>query len=177
MNFRKRSMAELGRIEAEAFEAKHPVVLILDNVRSALNVGSAFRTADALGMAGLGLCGITAQPPHREILKTALGATASVPWQYFEQTEEALAHYQAQGYWLVGVEQLEPSTLLQDWQPVAGQPLALVFGNEVEGLSEAALPYLNQGLEIPQFGAKHSLNVSVAMGIVLWDYVAKMLKV
>lgn len=168
--FRKRKTEELQRIEAKAYTGRLPLVLLLDNIRSGHNVGSAFRSADAFGVEELALCGITARPPHREILKTALGATQSVRWQGFETSAEAVEFYKNKGYKIVAVEQLEPSTSLSDWLVQPDEPLVLIFGNEVNGLSDELLPLLDQGLEIPQFGSKHSFNVAVTLGIVLWAY-------
>mgnify|MGYP005847231085 CR=1 FL=1 len=168
---RKLHTHELGRSKAD--EALHspklPVALVLDNIRSALNVGSIFRSADALAASRLILCGITACPPHREILKTALGSTASVDWGYCETTEAALRQLKEAGYRLWAAEQTDPSTPLHHWRPEADTPCAIVLGNEVSGVSEEALALCDGALEIPQFGAKHSLNVAVAAGIILWE--------
>ncbi len=168
---RKLSMEELGRVSVSSFKSSHklPIVIILDNVRSALNVGSAFRTADGFAVYELALCGITAQPPHREILKTALGATESVDWRYFEQTAEAIAFYRAQGYQVFAIEQAEGSQLLDQFTASLDAPIALIFGNEVEGVAQDAINAADGCIEIPQFGTKHSLNVSVCVGIVVWE--------
>ncbi|MCB0641797.1 MAG: TrmH family RNA methyltransferase, partial [Phaeodactylibacter sp.] len=135
---RKLKLQELNRLSVDAFKEmdKTPIVLVLDNIRSGLNVGSAFRTADAFALSGIALCGITAQPPQREILKTAIGATESVEWTYYPTTEEALRHLKRDGYRVYAVEQTEPSTALQDFKVPENTPLALVFGNEVKGVSE-----------------------------------------
>ncbi|GIV39971.1 MAG: RNA methyltransferase [Thermonema sp.] len=169
---RKLQLEELGRVDVDTFknQPKHPVVLVLDNLRSAHNVGAAFRTGDAFAVEALYLCGITPQPPHKEIHKAALGATESVEWHYFEQTAEAIKLLKEQGYRMVGVEQTDSPTYLQDFRPAAEEKYAFVFGNEVYGLSEEVLPLLDMALEIPQFGTKHSLNVSVTLGIVCWHY-------
>ncbi len=177
----KLSMDALARVSAGEFETqkKQPLVIILDNVRSALNVGSAFRTADAFALQSLALCGITAQPPHREILKTALGATETVAWAYFETTQAALDYYQTQNYLLVGVEQTAASISLSTFKSqLLNQlnleklpPLALIFGNEVDGVSQTVLNQCHYAVEIPQFGTKHSLNVAVCVGIVAWEMV------
>lgn len=172
MSFQKKNMEELQRATLESFQQqeKWPLVLILDEVRSGLNVGSAFRTADSFALQALALCGITVQPPHREILKTALGATESVAWSYFSDTLSALNHYREQGFRILGVEQAQDSISLEHWQVEAQQPIALVFGNEVEGVSQAVLDQCDGCLEIPQFGTKHSLNIAVSLGILCWEY-------
>ncbi len=171
----KKQTRELHRLTPEAFKQrpKTPVVLVLDNIRSGLNVGSAFRTADAFALQEIYLCGITAKPPHREILKTAIGATASMDWTYFATTEEALAALRQKKYAIWAVEQAKNSVLLQDFRPPADQPLALVFGNEVQGVSESVMQLVDGAIEIPQYGTKHSLNVSVCLGIVVWDVFSK----
>lgn len=168
---RKLKLEELNRISIQEFKEqdKTPVVIILDNVRSALNVGSAFRTADAFTLAKVYLCGITAQPPHREILKTALGATDSVAWSYHKEVLELAEGLKAEGYQIWAVEQAEGRTWLQDFKPTKDQKIALVFGNEVTGVSNEIMNLANGAIEIPQFGTKHSLNVSVSMGIVVWE--------
>jgi 23S rRNA (guanosine2251-2'-O)-methyltransferase len=161
---------ELNRLSVEAFKKmpKTPVVIVLDNIRSALNVGSIFRTADAFALESVCLCGITAQPPHREILKTAIGATESVDWRWFPQTIDAVRELKESGYYIAGVEQTDESVMLQDFSAPKDRSLALVFGNEVGGLSDDILPLLDACLEIPQYGSKHSLNVAVCAGIVVW---------
>lgn len=166
---RKLKVTEMGRMNLVDFKAaeKQPVVVVLDHVRSLYNVGSVFRTSDAFRLEGVFLCGITARPPHPEIHKTALGAEESVRWQYFERTEDALAMLSRQGYTLLAVEQCEGSTMLQDFHPVGGK-YAVVLGNEVKGVQQAVVDLCDGCLEIPQYGTKHSLNVSVAAGIVLW---------
>ena len=164
-------MLALNRLTVADFKQtpKTPLVVILDNLRSALNVGSAFRTADAFLVQELALCGITAQPPHREILKTAIGASKSVDWRPFDTTQAALEHYRAAGFVIAAVEQAEGSVLLQHFQPAPDQPLAVVFGNEVGGVDQAIVDQADHCIEIPQFGTKHSFNVSVSMGMVLWQ--------
>lgn len=164
-------MLELNRLSVEDFKQtpKTPLVVILDNLRSALNVGSAFRTADAFLVQELALCGITAQPPHREILKTAIGASKSVAWQHFSTTMEAIDHYRAAGFQIWAVEQAEGSTPLQQLAVTPGQPMAVIFGNEVTGVDQTVVDAADGCLEIPQFGTKHSFNVSVSMGMVLWQ--------
>ncbi len=172
---RKLSMDELGRKTPEGFRAseKMPLVIVLDNIRSRMNTGSVFRTADAFLLEGIFLCGFTATPPHREIHKTALGATESVTWQYFKQTTEAIQHLRANGYSVFALEQTTQSITLQDFHPGKGRKYAMVFGNEVKGVGEDALALCDQSLEIPQFGTKHSLNVAVTAGMVVWDFYSK----
>jgi len=168
---RKLKLEELERVSTSDFkeQIKTPVVLVLDNVRSALNVGSAFRTADAFALAHIHLCGITAQPPHREILKTALGATDAVDWTYQAHVLDAVRDLKERGYQIWAVEQVAERTWLQDFNALAAQPLALVFGNEVDGVSQEVIQLCDGALEIPQFGTKHSLNVSVSIGIAVWE--------
>ncbi len=167
---RKLRTEELNRISVDEFRsmAKSPVAVVLDNVRSGLNVGSVFRTADAFAIAHVYLCGITVHPPHREILKSAIGATESVSWSAHPTTVECLQELKKNGYLLVGVEQTSTSIRLSEFRPPSGQPFALIFGNEVEGIDDAVLPMLDLCVEIPQSGTKHSLNISVCAGIVLW---------
>ncbi len=174
----------MKKLSIEELEARHKaqraqaaasiptLVLILDDIRSALNVGSVFRSADVFGITELALCGITAQPPQREVLKTALGATDSVSWRYFEQTTQALNHYSEQGYSLLALEQTKDSILLSDWgteKQKFSSKIAVVLGNEVEGVSQEALNRVEGCIEIPQVGEKHSLNVSVAAGVLCWE--------
>lgn len=165
---RKLSMDDLNRISKEDFEQaeKLPIIIVLDNIRSLSNVGAFFRTADAFRIGELFLCGITACPPHREIHKTALGADETVKWRYFETTEEACQTLEAEGYRIFAIEQVEGSVPLQDFK---FEPhTAYILGNEVEGVSEEALPYCEGAIELPQEGTKHSINVSVCAGIVMW---------
>lgn len=166
---RKLSMEELHRLTKDEYEgvAKLPVVMVLDNVRSLSNVGAVFRSADAFRIGELFLCGITACPPHREIHKTALGADETVPWRYFASTEEACRELKAMGYRIYAVEQVEGSMMLQDFK--ATPNMAFVLGNEVDGVGEEVLPFCDGALEIPQEGTKHSLNVSVCSGIIMWN--------
>jgi len=173
---RKLKMEELNRPDVETFKAsdKLPVVVVMDNIRSMHNVGSTFRTADAFAITGIALCGITAQPPHREIHKTALGATESVDWKHYETTQAACEALRAEGYVIMAIEQVENSISLQDYKPAKNQKVAIVLGNEVFGVEEEIVALADGCLEIPQFGTKHSLNVSVTAGIVLWDLVTKM---
>lgn len=172
---KKLKLDELGRISVEAFKEsdKLPVTLVLDNLRSLHNVGSAFRSGDAFRVEKIFLTGITGTPPHREIHKTALGATESVDWEYVEAVEEAVARLKAAGYTIVIIEQTSASRGLQTFVPDEHGRYALVFGNEVNGVSETVLPLADMALEIPQAGTKHSLNVSVCAGIVLWEIFRK----
>lgn len=170
-NFRKRSNAELNRLNTEEFKAaqKIPLVVVLDNVRSLNNIGSIFRTADAFRIEEVLLCGITARPPHKDIRKTALGATESVAWRYFEQTQEALNDLRSKNYKIAAVEQAENAYALNDFEVDLSQGLAVVFGHEVQGVAQEVVDLCDAVIEIPQFGTKHSLNVSVSAGIVLWN--------
>jgi tRNA G18 (ribose-2'-O)-methylase SpoU len=169
-------MDELQRKSPEAFRSseKFPLAIILDNVRSMMNTGSVFRTADAFLLEGIALCGITATPPHREIHKTALGATESVHWEYFPDTVDAIRRYQEKGFAVLAVEQARGSNNLLHFRPVQGTPYALVFGNELRGVGEEALALCNGCVEIPQFGTKHSLNIAVTAGMVVWDFYSKL---
>jgi len=167
---RKLSMDELGRKTVEEFKlaAKTPVIAVLDNIRSMHNVGSVFRTADAFLIEAICLCGYTPQPPHRDIHKTALGATETVDWLYYPQTVDAVADLKARGYTVYGIEQAEGSISLEKFVTAPGEKIAVVFGNEVEGVQGEVLQLCDGCIEIPQLGMKHSLNISVAAGIVLW---------
>ena len=169
-------MDELNRLTAEEFKeaGKTPLVLILDNVRSLNNVGSAFRTADAFRLEKIFLCGITGTPPHREINKTALGATDSVDWEYAESTLGVIKTLKREGYEIVALEQATYSIPLQQFNPKPNKKYALVFGNEVFGVDEQVVLDCDHIIEIPQIGTKHSLNISVSIGITLWDFVNKM---
>ena len=160
---------------AEFKEAdKQPLVVVLDHVRSLYNVGSVFRSSDAFRISGVCLCGITARPPHPEIHKTALGAEESVDWRYFERTEDAVSWLKEAGYTVLAVEQCEGSTMLQDFHRQPGRKYAVVFGNEVKGVQQQVVDSCDGCLEIPQYGTKHSLNVSVTAGIVLWHLSEKL---
>ena len=167
---RKLSMEELHRLSKEAYGTvdKLPVVVVLDNIRSLSNVGAVFRSADAFRVGELFLCGITACPPHREIHKTALGADETVKWRYFETTEDACRELKSMGYRIYAVEQVEGSVMLQDFK--AEPNSAFVLGNEVEGVGDSTLPLCDAAVEIPQEGTKHSLNVSVCAGILMWEF-------
>jgi len=173
---RKLKNSELNRLSIEAYKNvnKLPIIIVLDNIRSMNNIGSAFRTADAFRVESIYLCGITATPPHREIQKTALGATESVNWQYFNSTLDAVKKLKSEGYKLFSIEQAEESIFLSKFVP-ENEKIAYVFGNEINGVDEQVMQIVDGCIEIPQFGTKHSLNVSVSIGIVIWDYFAKQL--
>ena len=168
---KKLSMNELNRIKVEEFKqsSKLPVVVILDNIRSMNNIGSVFRTCDAFRIEKICLCGITAQPPHKDIEKTALGATQSVEWTYFPSTTEAVQDLKNENYAIFAVEQTQGSIFLDKFEIRNYPKLALVFGNEVLGVEQEVIDICNECIEIPQFGTKHSLNISVSVGIVLWQ--------
>lgn len=172
---RKLSMDELGRKTVQEFHLseKTPLVLVLDNVRSMHNVGSIFRTADAFLLERIVLCGYTPQPPHRDIHKTALGATETVQWHYAAHLNEAVDALIKEGYKVWAIEQAEGSKMLNEFEPKAGEKLALILGNEVEGVQASVLPLCAGCIEVPQLGMKHSLNVSVTAGIVAWDLFSK----
>ena len=173
MKDRKLLNIELGRISSAAYREREPsgLVVVLDNIRSAHNVGSAFRTADAFGIDRILLCGISAVPPSAEIHKSALGAEDAVPWTHFDDTLEALSALRAEGYDLIAVEQTVHSVKLGTYRRDPARKVALVFGNEVSGVQQAAVDACDLSLEIPQYGTKHSLNVSVSVGVVLWELV------
>ncbi|MCS6824309.1 MAG: RNA methyltransferase [Cytophagaceae bacterium] len=173
---RKLKLDELNRLSTEAFRQapKHPVCLMLDNIRSLHNVGSAFRSADAFLAEKILLCGITGTPPNRELHKTALGAEDAVQWQYFKNSNEAILQLKQDHYKIISIEHTNQSLPLQNFVPQKENKYCFVFGNEVFGVSDEILLHSDMCLEIPQFGTKHSLNVSVAIGIVLWNYVAKL---
>ena len=175
---RKLANEELNRLSVEDFKKtnKTPLVIVLDNVRSLNNIGSVFRTADAFLLEKIYLCGITATPPHREIHKTALGATDSMDWEYVAETKDCVTQLKQAGYIIISVEQANESVLLQNFQPdFSDKKYALVFGNEVEGVQEAVVTLSDFCIEIPQFGTKHSLNIAVSVGMVVWEF-CKMLK-
>jgi 23S rRNA (guanosine2251-2'-O)-methyltransferase len=168
---RKLQNNELGRLSPEEFARaeKFPVWVILDNVRSQQNIGSIFRSTDAFGLAGIFLCGISATPPQREIHRTALGSEETVEWKYVEKTLDAVALLKEQGFVIVAIEQAEGSISLRDFLPQAGEKLALIFGNEIDGVSQEVMDLVDSCIEIPQFGTKHSINVAVSAGIVFWQ--------
>lgn len=166
-----KTMPELLRMDVAEFKkaAKFPICMVLDNVRSMHNIGSCFRTCDAFRVQKLYLCGFTATPPHREIEKAALGSTLSVDWRHFDDTLQAVEELHNLGYKVYAVEQVHGSTALQNFHPAKDERIAFVFGNEVEGVQQAVVDACDGALEIPQFGTKHSFNVSVTAGMVLWQ--------
>ena len=167
---RKLKNSELGRISSEDFKniKKSPIVLVLDNIRSAMNVGSIFRTADAFLIEKIYLCGITAIPPNKELMKTALGANDSVDWEYVGETSAIIKRLKIDNHHIVGVEQTEKATLLNNFE-MPNKKIALIFGNEVFGVNQELIDLCDECIEIPQFGTKHSLNISISAGIVIWD--------
>ncbi len=173
---KKLSMDELCRISVEEFKEsdKIPLVVVLDNIRSLNNIGSVFRTADAFRVAKIMLCGITATPPHRDIHKTALGAENSVEWKYYENTIDCIADLKAAGYKVYAVEQADESVSLQSFQVMENDRIAVIVGNEVDGVDDDVIQASDGCIEIPQYGTKHSLNVSIATGIVIWDVFTKL---
>ena len=175
---RKLKNAELNRLDLDSFKQapKSPLILVLDNVRSTHNVGSIFRTADAFRVQEIFLCGITATPPHKDIRKTALGATKSVRWQYSENTIDAIQNLKSKGIVVLAVEQAEGSTSLSDFNPIPETTYALVFGHEVKGVAQEVVSAADVVLEIPQEGTKHSLNVSVSVGLVVWELFSSLTK-
>ena len=170
---RKLSMEELNRKSAEAFKEadKWPVIVVLENIRSAYNVGSVFRTADAFLLQGIYICGYTARPPHKEIKKTALGSEDTVHWAHFPNAAAAIEQLRAQGYKVLAVEQAQNSIPLQEFNRQKQDKIALVFGNEVTGVEQSTIHLCDGCIEIPQAGTKHSLNIATAAGIVLWEMV------
>ena len=173
---KKKLVTEMGRIDAETFRAagKLPLIVVLDNVRSLHNVGSVFRTSDAFRVERIILCGITATPPNSDIHKTALGAEDVVEWQYFESTMDAVEQLRAQGVRVFSIEQCEGSVALQDFPAKQDECYAVVFGNEVKGVQQVVVDASEGAIEIPQFGTKHSLNVSVTAGMVIWEFAKKL---
>ncbi|MBQ3383011.1 MAG: RNA methyltransferase [Bacteroidales bacterium] len=176
---RKLLNSELGRDSIEEFRQRQklPIAVVLDNVRSQFNIGSVFRSSDAFIAEKIILCGISATPPSAEIHKSALGAEFSVDWEYFQNTEDAVANLKSKGYKIVSIEQTENSVSLNDFKTAPGEKYALVFGNEVHGVQQEIVDLSDASIEIPQFGTKHSLNVSVCIGVVLWEFLKKMGKV
>jgi len=172
---RKLKNSELGRKTIEEYKqsSKIPLTIVLDNIRSMNNIGSVFRTSDAFSVEKIFLCGITAQPPHNDIRKTALGATESVDWEYFDTTEDAVNRLKSDKYIIISIEQAENSILLQDFEIDTERKYALIFGNEVKGVQQNIVDMSNYCIEIPQEGTKHSLNISVSAGVVLWDLYKK----
>lgn len=173
---RKLKNSELDRLSVDEYKeiVKTPITVVLDNIRSCNNIGSVFRTSDALLIEKVILCGITATPPNKDIHKTALDAEKSVPWEYFEETESAVQRLKENGYRVFAVEQVENSISLPDFVPGKDEKLALVFGNEVKGVQQSVVDICDGAIEIPQYGTKHSFNISVSAGIVLWDLVYKL---
>lgn len=172
---KKLAMEELNRISVQEFKEKNKlrICLILDDIRSMANVGSIFRTGDGFRIEKIHLCGITSTPPHREIEKTALGATESVDWAYHENAESLVLALKAEGYRILALEQADRSVSLSDFAPEPGSRYALILGNEVFGVNDTLIRHADEVIEIPQFGTKHSFNVSVSAGIFLWDYFTK----
>ncbi len=168
---RKLKNKELNRLDIAAFKAqqKTPISIVLDDIRSLNNIGSVFRTADAFLIEKIYLCGITAQPPHKDIHKTALGATESVDWEYVEDVQHVFERLKEQGTQILAIEQATESTYLQDFKPLKNQSYAIIMGNEVKGVKQSLVSQADRVLEIPQLGTKHSLNIAVTTGIVLWD--------
>ncbi len=172
---RKLKNSELGRLNVEEFKQtdKIPLIVVLDNIRSLNNIGSVFRTSDAFLIEKIYLCGITAKPPHKDIHKTALGATESVEWEYIEDTLELIQRLKDLKVQILAIEQAKNSTMLQDFSIEPNQKYAVIFGNEVKGVQQKVVSTSNYCIEIPQFGTKHSLNISVSVGVVLWDLFKK----
>jgi 23S rRNA (guanosine2251-2'-O)-methyltransferase len=173
---RKLKTSELNRLDIEGFKSarKNPIIIVLDNIRSLNNIGSVFRTSDAFRIEKILLCGITGRPPHREIQKTAIGATASVEWNYYKDIKDAIQQLKGNGYLIIALEQTDESVKLNHFIPEPGKKYALVLGNEISGVSEAVVKSANFCVEIPQFGTKHSFNVTVSAGIAIWDILLKM---
>ena len=175
---RKLANSELNRLDIEQFKKaeKTPLIVILDNVRSLNNIGSVFRTCDAFLIEKIYLCGITATPPNKEIHKTALGATDSVAWEYVENTLSAVEKLKEQGVYIISIEQAENSTMLNDFRSNGKQKYAIIFGNEVKGVEQEVVSASDEVIEIPQYGTKHSLNISVSAGIAIWELAMKLRK-
>lgn len=173
---RKLKNSELARLEVDAFKKapKTPIIIVLDNIRSLNNIGSVFRTADSFLIEKIYLCGITATPPHKDIHKTALGATESVNWEYVADTNEVLEKLKSAGVITVAIEQAEQATMLNEFTVEVGKHYAVIFGNEVKGVQQGVVSQADRVIEIPQFGTKHSLNIAVSAGIVVWDLFAKL---
>lgn len=179
MKNRKLKNSELDRINPEEYKAaeKTPLIIILDNIRSLNNIGSVFRTADAFLVKKIYLCGITAKPPHKDIQKTALGATDSVDWEYAENTLEVVKKLKNEGVFIASIEQAEHSVGLNNFSVQKDVTYAIIFGNEVKGVQQKVVSASDTVIEIPQFGTKHSLNISVSVGVVVWDLFVKLGKV
>ena len=174
---KKLTILEMGRMNAEEFKQsqKMPLIVVLDDVRSMYNVGSVFRTSDAFRVEAIYLCGITACPPHAEIHKTALGAEDTVEWKHFDNTMNAVESLKTDGYYIFSIEQCEGSTMLQSMQVEPGKKYAVILGNEVKGVKQEVVDASDGCLEIPQFGTKHSLNVSTTAGMVIWEFAKQMI--
>ena len=173
---RKLKNEELERLDVSQFKAaeKTPIIIVLDNIRSLNNIGSVFRTSDAFLIAKIYLCGITAQPPHNDIRKTALGSTETVDWEYAEHTLDIVKKLKDEGVKIVSIEQAENATMLNDFKPQTNTKYAFVFGNEVKGVTQNVVDASDVVIEIPQYGTKHSLNISVSCGVVVWDVYSKL---
>ncbi len=178
MKHRKLKLQELGRLSIEKFKEieKTPIIVVLDNIRSLNNIGSVFRSADSFRIEKIYLCGITATPPHRDIHKTAIGATESVEWEHVEDTVELVKKLQKEKVHCMSIEQTENSVFLDEFMPVKGEKYAIILGNEVDGVQQEVINQSDTIIEIPQIGTKHSLNISVCTGVVLWDLYSKMRK-
>lgn len=176
MQNRKLNNSELPRLSEEEFKEakKTPLIIVLDNIRSLNNIGSVFRTADAFLVEKIYLCGITAQPPHKDIHKTALGATETVVWEYKENTLELIEKLKRENITILSIEQAENAVMLDGFIPIKDQKYAVIFGNEVKGVDQKVVNKSNAVIEIPQYGSKHSLNISVSAGVVVWDLFSKM---
>ena len=172
LKMRKLKNSELNRKTISEFKSskKNPIIIILDNVRSMNNVGSIFRTADAFLIEKIYLCGITATPPHKDIHKTALGSTDSVKWEYCESTTKIVSKLKENEIEIIAIEQTDESEILNDFKPITNKSYGFIFGNEVKGISQDVLDIVDNSIEIPQLGTKHSLNISVSVGIILWDF-------
>jgi len=168
---KKLSNEELGRVNIDEFKKlkKLPITIVLDNIRSLMNIGSVFRTSDAFTIKEILLCGITAKPPHREMQKTALGATESVNWRYFDKTTDAINELKSNGITVLSIEQADEAKMLDTYEFDFSNEIALVFGNEVKGVSDEVIGLSDDCIEIPQFGTKHSLNISISAGVLIWE--------